>query len=74
MMTTAGIGALMPPLPPWTNWAGTNNEVVTNIAVWNALTTGTFLFSVLLTASKTVSTGDSLTLSTLSLALTPIAA
>ena len=22
MMTTAGIGALMPPLPPWTNWAG----------------------------------------------------
>jgi len=70
----AGSIAAVSTFPAWTNWAGTNNEVVTNIAVWNALTTGTFLFSVLLTASKTVSTGDSLTLSTLSLALTPIAA
>ncbi|WP_027930701.1 phage tail fiber protein [Amycolatopsis thermoflava] len=58
----------------WTNWAGTNGEVVTHISVWSAASAGTFYFSAALTASKTVNTGDTLTLSTLTFALTPIAA
>ena len=60
--------------PSWSNWAGTNGEVVSHISVWDASTAGNFLFSVALTASKTVNTGDTLNLTSLSVALTPIAA
>lgn len=58
----------------WTNWAGANGEVVTHISVWGASTSGTFYYSAALTASKTINTGDTLTLTTLTVALTPIAA
>lgn len=58
----------------WTSWAGTNGEVVTHISIWSASSAGTFYYSVALTASKTVNTGDTLTLSTMTVALTPIAA
>lgn len=60
--------------PSWTSWAGTNGEVVTHISIWDANTAGTFLNSAQLTASKTVNTGDTLTLSSLSIAYSPIAA
>lgn len=58
----------------WTNWAGTNGEVVTHISIWGASSGGTFYYSVALTASKTVNTGDTLTLTTLTVAITPLAA
>jgi len=58
----------------WTNWAGTNGEVVTHISIWGAASAGTFYYSVALTASKTVNTGDTLTLNSLSVSLAPIAA
>jgi hypothetical protein len=58
----------------WTSWAGTNGEVVTHISLWGASTSGTFYYSVALTASKTVNTGDTLTLSTLTVSLSPLAA
>jgi hypothetical protein len=58
----------------WTTWAGTNGEVVTHISVWGASSAGTFYYSVALTASKTVNTGDTLTLTTLTVAVAPIAA
>lgn len=60
--------------PSWTSWAGTNGEVVTHLSAWSASSAGTFYFSVVLTASKTVNTGDTLNLNSLSFALTPIAA
>jgi hypothetical protein len=60
--------------PSWSNWAGSNGEVVTHVSVWDASTDGNFLFSVALTASKTINTGDTLNLTTLTVALTPIAA
>jgi hypothetical protein len=60
--------------PSWTNWAGTNGEVVTHISVWSASSAGTFYFSAALTAAKTVNTGDTLNLSTLAFSLAPIAA
>lgn len=58
----------------WTSWAGTNGEVVTHISIWGASTAGTFYYSVALTASKTVNTGDTLTQSTLSVSIAPLAA
>lgn len=58
----------------WTNWAGTSPETVTDVADFSASSAGTFYFSVQLTASKTVQTGDTLTLSTLSVSLAPLAA
>ena len=56
--------------PTWSNWAGTNGEVVTHISVWDAASSGNFLWSAALTASKTVNTGDTLTLSSASLSIT----
>lgn len=61
-------------LPSWASWAGTNGEVVTHISVWGASSAGTFYYSVALTASKTVNTGDTLNLTSLTVALTPVAA
>lgn len=70
----SGSKSITTTLPAWTNWAGTNGEVVTHISVWDSSTAGNYLFSVALTASKTVNTGDTLTLSTLSVSLSPLAA
>lgn len=60
--------------PSWPSWAGTNGEVVTHISLWDATTAGNFLLSAALTASKTVNTGDTLNLTSLSVSFTPIAA
>lgn len=60
--------------PSWATWAGTNGEVVSHISVWDATTAGNFLYSAALTASKTVNTGDTLNLTSLTFAFTPIAA
>src|SRR3954471_15084814 len=58
--------------PSWATWAGTNGEVVTHISLWDSTTAGNFLLSAALTASKTVNTGDTLNLTSLSVAFTPI--
>lgn len=60
--------------PSWTSWAGTSPETVTDIGVWDASSAGTFLYSIALTASKTVQTGDTLTLTSVSVSLAPLAA
>lgn len=70
----AGAKAITTTLPAWSNWAGTNGEIVTNISVWDAASAGNFLFSVLLTLAKTINTGDTATLSSMSVTFTPIAA
>lgn len=59
--------------PTWSSWAGTNGETVTDISVWDAASSGNFLFSVQLTASKVVNTGDTLTLTSLSFGFTAVA-
>ena len=56
--------------PSWTSWAGTNGEVVTHVSIWDASSSGNFLWSAALAASKTVNTGDTLTLSSSSLTIT----
>lgn len=60
--------------PSWTSWAGTSPETVTHVSDWSASSAGTFYFSVALAASKTVQTGDTLTLASLSVSLAPLAA
>ena len=60
--------------PTWSSWAGTNGEVVTDISVWDASSTGNFLFSAQLSSSVTMNTGDTLQLTTLTASFTPIAA
>jgi len=70
---SAGSKAITSTLPSWTVWsAGT--ETITHISVWDALTNGNFMYSYALTASKTVSNGDTLNLTSHSIAFTPIAA
>jgi len=71
---SGGSKAIQATFPSWTNWAGTNGEVVGFISVWDNLTAGNFLFSAVLAASKTVNTGDTLNLTALTFAFTPIAA
>lgn len=58
--------------PAWTN--GGTSETITDISVWTAITGGTFLFSVALTASKAWASADTFTLSSLGLSLSPQAA
>lgn len=58
----------------WTSWAGTSPETLGYISVWDSTTAGNFLFSAALTATKTVTTGDTFTLSSLSISLAPRAA
>ena len=60
--------------PSWATWAGSDGEEVTHVSVWDNATAGNFLLSAALSASKTVNTGDTLNLTALTIALTPIAA
>ena len=55
-------------------WSMTATETISHISLWDAATSGNFLWSVALTASKSVINGDTLSLSSLTLAFTPIAA
>lgn len=56
------------------SWSMTATETISHISLWDASTSGNFLWSGALTASKSVSNGDTLNLSSLTLAFTPIAA
>ena len=69
--SSSGAIALTGTLP---NWAMTTTETITHVSVWDASTSGNFLWSVALSASKPVGNGDTLTLSTLGVSLTPLAA
>ena len=56
----------------WTN--GGTSETISHISVFDASTSGNFLFSVALTASKAWASGDTFSLTSLSISFTPIAA
>jgi hypothetical protein len=58
--------------PSWTN--GGTSETITDISLWTASSAGTFLFSVALTTSKAWASGDTFTLSSLGVSLSPAAA
>lgn len=56
----------------WTN--GGTSETLTHIAVWGAATSGTFFFSAALSSSQAWASGNTFTLTSLSVSLSPIAA
>lgn len=60
--------------PEWTNWAGTSPETDTDISFWNNATAGDGVFnmSMQLSSSVTMNTGDSLTLTSITVSI-PIA-
>jgi hypothetical protein len=58
--------------PQWTN--GGTSETISHIAVFDAASAGNFLFSAQLTTAKAWANGDTLTLNTLGVSLTPLAA
>lgn len=70
---SAGSKAITSTLPSWASWAA-GTETITHMSVWDALTTGNFYYSFALTASKTVTNGDTLNLTAHSITLSPIAA
>lgn len=74
LAATGGSKSITTTLPAWATWAGTSPETITHISVWDAITAGNFLYSFPLTTSRTVITGDTLTLASHSHSFTPIAA
>lgn len=56
------------------SWSATGADTITHVTVWSASTAGTFYLSAALTASKTVASGDTFTLTTLTVSLSPLAA
>lgn len=68
---SGGAIALTGTQPTWTN-AGTS-ETVTHISVWDSSTGGNMLWSAQLASSKAWSAGDTLTLTSCGLSLSPLA-
>lgn len=58
-------------LPSWASWAGTNGEVQTDIGGFDASTAGNFQGSAPLSAGVTMNTGDTLSLTAVTVAVTP---
>ena len=58
--------------PSWTN--GGTTETITHISVWDASTSGNFLYSAALSASQAWVSGNTFTLTGLTVSLTPLAA
>lgn len=70
---SAGSKAITTTLPQWATWSA-GSETITHISVWDSTTAGNFLFSAALSASKSITNGDTLNLTALTFAFTPIAA
>lgn len=57
--------------PVWTN--GGTTETITHISVWDAAAAGNFLYSAVLTASQAWVSGNTFTLNSLGVSITPLA-
>ena len=55
--------------PAYSSWAGTNGEIVTDISFWSASVAGTFGLSMQLASTVTMNTGDSLTLTSITITI-----
>lgn len=71
---SGGSKAITTTLPSWASWAGTSPETISYISDWSASSAGTFYFSAQLTTPKTVQTGDTLTLASMTVSLAALAA
>ena len=71
-MAAASAGSMAESTTP--SWTGAATETITHIAAFSASAAGTFYWSAQLTTAKSINSGDTLNLTTLTFALTPIAA
>lgn len=69
---SAGSMTITGTLPVWTN--GGTSETISHISVWDASTSGNLLYTGVLTVSKAWASGDTLTLTSLTVSISPIAA
>lgn len=58
--------------PSWTN--GGTSETLSHLSIWDAVTAGNFDYSCALTSTQAWASGNTFTLTTLSVSLSPIAA
>lgn len=56
------------------SWTMTASETISHISVWSASTSGLFLYSIQISASRSVLSGDTITLTSLNVSNTPLAA
>lgn len=56
--------------PTWSSWAGTSPETDTDISMWSASTSGTFGFSTAFSSSVTMTTGNTLEITSQSVSIT----
>jgi hypothetical protein len=71
-MAAASAGSAAESVTP--SWTGAATETITHIACFSAASAGTFYWSAALTTPKAINSGDTLNLTTLTFALTPLAA
>lgn len=69
---SAGAIAITGTNPVWTN--GGTSETITHVSVWDASSGGNFLYSVQLSASQAWVSGNTFTLTALSVSVAPLAA
>ena len=55
-------------------YTATSPETISHVSLWSASSAGTFYWSVALTTSKSMTSGDVLTMSTLGISISPLAA
>lgn len=70
---SAGACTMSGTAPSWVAWAG-GSQTLSHIAIWDSITAGIFLYSAALTTAKAITNGDTFTLSSLSVSLSPLAA
>lgn len=66
---SGGVIAANGTLPSWASWAGTNGETQTAISLWTASSSGTFDAAITLSASVAMNTGDTLSLTAISVTI-----
>jgi hypothetical protein len=55
----------------WTSWpVGANGETISDVSVWDDVSTGNFLYSANLAANKTLNTGDTFNLTNITITFT----
>lgn len=70
---SAGSKAITSTLPQWASWTA-GSETISHISVWDSTTAGNFLYSFALSASKSITNGDTLNLTAHTISFSPIAA
>lgn len=69
---SSGAIAMNGTAPVWTN--GGSSETISHISVWDDPTAGNFLYSVALSASQAWASGNTFTLTSLGVSISPLAA